>query len=299
MIDFISDPDYCELMKWSVFKSDTSNEFKVDLCRSNDEKLTSEKIKKLEGYVIILEGGIGQGKSTIIRELDQILKDFNIKCWIGPEPIDAESLRLFMKFGIAALPKKDDMSEFAEIKRNVAKQAAIRMQFTMMRKRMELAKEASRKAREGYCAILDRGPFGDAVFMQSTFSKFEVSTDISLQYMVEFQKLYLEVDFPPDNFIVVHLNATAQSTYKRWLERESSKTENKYDIQYVKMIENAHKICSSVWGPHITYNNNNVPLYDVMINQKIISRPSECAIKSLILTILDFIENHKININVN
>jgi len=147
---------------------------------------------------------------------------------------------------------------------------------------MANAKRAGEESRSGHVAFLDRGPFGDAAFMHITFSRFGVSGDASLRYMAEFQRRYLDADFPTNGVAVLRMKAPVAVTHGRWLARERAVGGHKYDVGYMGEIERAHDRCSEGWGDTVEYDNS------VDISDGPEDRPSDVAVRAVLLTLRDY-----------
>ena len=96
------DADYLEMLGWTeVVHDDKGKTFRVDVNRADAKReLVRADVEELVEKIVVVEGGIGQGKTTIVRELKSVLDGLGISCWTGPEPVDQRSLELFMKFAV-------------------------------------------------------------------------------------------------------------------------------------------------------------------------------------------------------
>jgi deoxyadenosine/deoxycytidine kinase len=316
---FINDCDYKEMMSTDI-EQQTSH-----LCRSNvthvnlDREdavgpLTKDDVEPLCGHIIMVEGGIAQGKTVTSDGIAEVLKALGVKCECYNEPVDSKSLRWLMKFSIGnqrtansntttssstsssasppLSPSPPPNSQYyvpqplsqcsTILKEDASKSAVAIRQFTMLRKRFECSTKAVEDARNGTAVLMDRSPIGDMVFMQTTFDKFCVDPAIRLQYMTEMLSKYLRLGFPPS--VIVRIKAPVEDTYARWLQREIKVDGPKYGKDYLSMIEDSYDVCCKSWGPHIVYNNSIVGTQEMHF---------DVAIKALILTIKDFIIQHK------
>jgi deoxyadenosine/deoxycytidine kinase len=272
--------------EWRPYDSKT---WKGKLIQISDSvRMTKENVMNLAGEVIVLEGGIGQGKTTLAMSIATELEKYGIKVKYFAEPTDLEALEEFMKY-----QKLPDVSMTGEgfdkmFERNRA-QAAIRMQFSMMRRRHTQMVEAIKWAENGNVSVMDRGFFGDIVFMTNSFRTFGVPPCVETAYNAELINLYSNMHYPKGKPIIVRVCAPVEVAYKRYLDRERSKSGNKYDISYMRNIEELHDAASLAWGAHLRYDNTYVPLVKndatntFVRNENISMRPKSSVIESLIV----------------
>ena len=280
---FLSDPDYVDLCRWmrnlgnEPGENDESRRI-VETKSAHDQLLSVEDAKTLRGAVIIIEGGIGQGKTLLCKAIEKIAQKNEIPCHLALEPVDGRALELFMKYGTKRLeegsPKLIKAAELARMG------AAIRMQFSMLRARAHSIEKAARAARDGHLSVVDRGPFGDSAFMVVTFVGKTVPEEFFVRYMIEYQRLYLSIGLPEKKTVIVRMNAPTSITYGRWVQRESAVGGNKYDSEYMERIERAHDACEKAWGKCLLYDNGNVPIEDSGI-------PSEAVVLTLLHSICE------------
>jgi hypothetical protein len=113
--------------------------------------LTREEIKPLLGNVIVVEGGIGRGKTSEGREICRMLNELGIPTKFYQEPIEKEEpqkyLRKFMEYqrSLPVTATHQDRSAF-ETGRMQTAQA---FQFCMMEERTKIMKEAGEFASNG------------------------------------------------------------------------------------------------------------------------------------------------------
>jgi deoxyadenosine/deoxycytidine kinase len=215
-------------------------------------KPPTEAVKNLlAGHVVIIEGGIAQGKTTLIRVLATCLRQqFGIKtqCYL-------EALEDFMKYQkpLPADANEADVAAFTEGR----KAAAVRLQFSMLHRRAEVIKSAVAYARNGAVAIVDRGPWGDISFMAHTFRAYAVSEAEEIKYVIQLITRYRRILSGAES-VLLRVDAPVSVTHQRWLEREKG-CPTKYSQQYMQSIEDCHDACAEAWGPYVVYDNSNVP----------------------------------------
>jgi deoxyadenosine/deoxycytidine kinase len=262
-VGFIRDADYQELARWCALMAEEAGDgVHVSVTDAGDARLDEREKDLLRGMVIIIEGGVGQGKTSLCRAIEAAVADAGVPCSVQLEPVDKRKLELFMKFGTVKVDAASSPldTELAEVRRQAKQAAAIQMQFAMLRARSANMRAAADDARSGSLAVVDRGPFGDCAFMSTTFSENGISEAMRLRYMVEYQRLYLGVNLPASKTVVVRMTASSGVTFERWCARESKVAGNKYDPEYVKRIEDAHDVCERAWGKCLLYDNTDVPV---------------------------------------
>lgn len=257
---------------------------------SSRAEITEELARHLAGYLVILEGGIAQGKTSLARALDALLSKYCVPTVCFNEPTDKAALAEFMKYqeppGDGATP--EEKAKFASGRAA----AAVRMQESMMSRRASIMREAAEFGRKGSVSIIDRGPFGDTTFMTSTYRKYDVPVEAENSYIIKFLANHLSIDYPKHPpFLIVHVRAPVEVTYPRYLERESGKPGNRYPMSYLADIEAAHDSCTRSWGRHLVYDNSAVPYVrpaspgseaDAEVPHGV---PAEAAVKSVALAL--------------
>jgi thymidylate kinase len=253
-----SDPDMEEVLSWKPYtESPLTKPYIID-GHKDSAPLRREEAEVFKGRILIIEGGVGQGKSQLATAIRDEIKAFGVACTVEKEPVDQHALRLFIKF--QKLPNEGSVSsEQMERQREAKIKASEMMQFNMMRRRSEAANRISVVMRAGGFGIMDRGPFGDAAFMSTTFSQAGVPSHLQMQYVIEFMQRYIKIGFKGNQVIILRLRAPPEVGLRRWLSRESNTPGNKYTLDYVKSLEEAHDACGHAWGMHFVYDNSRVP----------------------------------------
>lgn len=141
-----------------------------------------ERFKFLKGSILVVEGNISSGKSTLTKDMAKFLNEIGIKAFVYEEPILTTYLELFLS----------DMKRYA-----------FGFQMSMLLERQCLYDRAQQFAGAGGVAIVDRGFYGDKVFAvlhheNGNISDKEMSVYEDVFSRMEFQApsfvLYLEVD---------------------------------------------------------------------------------------------------------
>lgn len=102
-----------------------------------------ERFKFLKGSILVVEGNISSGKSTLTKDMSNFLNEIGIKSFVYEEPILQSYLELFLS----------NMKKYA-----------FGFQMSMLLERQCLYDRAEKFAEEGGVSIVDRGFYGDKVF---------------------------------------------------------------------------------------------------------------------------------------
>lgn len=166
----------------------------------------------MPGLVIVLEGLIGVGKSTLGRSLEKHLSNI---AWM-PEPINEELLKLYIS--------------------NMARYA-FPFQTIVARERIQSYKEARRLASQGKTVIIDRGLPGDLAFAQMQKDKGFFTEEEFRVYL----NLTSESSDVPKPDIIVYLDCTPETAWKRILARSNPAEKKGYNLQYLKDLSKAYE----------------------------------------------------------
>ena len=162
----------------------------------------------MPGKIIILEGLISSGKSTLGRSLERFLNQQGIKAIFLPEFVNKPLLNLFF-----ANPAK----------------YAFTYQICVLRERFHIHLRAMELKRQGYVVIIDRGLSGDLMFALTQRSNGHINDSEWAVYWATFQD-HLSKCFRPD--YVVYLNVTPEIAFQRLKERGDPEEIKGYDLEY-------------------------------------------------------------------
>jgi len=176
----------------------------------------------LGGKVIVLEGLIGVGKSTLGRSFEKHLQDNNIEVVWMSEPINQVLLELYIS----------DMTKYA-----------FPFQVIIARERIQIYKEARRLAAEGKVVFIDRGLPGDLAFayMQKNkgfFTEREFNVYLNL-ISAGLPDSNIQPILTPD--AIIHLDCTAETAWKRILARGNSSEKNGYSLKYLRDLHKSYE----------------------------------------------------------
>ena len=194
-----------------------------------------------EGRILVLEGLIGVGKSTLGRSLFRYFKKKGIDVHWMPEPINEKLLKLYLS----------NMQKYA-----------FPFQVIVARERIQIYREAARLAEQGKFVIIDRGLPGDLAFayMQKTkgfFTEEEFGVYLGL----------IDEEYPVPNTII-YLDCTVETAWKRILVRGIEPEKSSYNLTYLKDLQNSYRQSLRKY-PHFTidWNLNSVVSRDVLSDE--------------------------------
>jgi len=168
-----------------------------------------------KGIVLVLEGCIGAGKTTLGRSLEQYFNDHGIKCKFFNEVKDEEMLDLYLK----------DMEKYA-----------FTFQYDMVRMRIQMYEEALKFSQEGGLSIVDRGMLGDMSFARKQRDKGFITAEEYNVYMSKIRRAHLAI---PD--ITLYLKMSPELAFKRMIKRGIPGEVNGYTLEYFRELEQAHE----------------------------------------------------------
>lgn len=168
----------------------------------------------LRGSIIVIEGLIGVGKSTLGASLENYLNNMNIKCKFFPEYVNKNLLQQYIS----------NMSKYS-----------YSFQLFMLSKRIQTYRDAEEYANKGGVALIDRSVYGDMAFALMQKEKGFISED---EWQIYLNIMHQEIRLEPR--IIVYLNCTVDTCLKR-LNKRGDKTEiNGYNPQYFKDLEESY-----------------------------------------------------------
>jgi len=172
-------------------------------------------LRSFIGHIIILEGLISAGKTTLGRSLTKLFQQHNIK------------VIFFIEY-------KNDILLEVYIE-NMA-QEAYGYQIMMLRERIHIYELAQQYASQGYVVIIDRSKAGDLAFalMQKDKGYFSVK-----QWTAYQQVLQTPTQMCPS--IIAYLDVNPHLAYQRMLVRDDKCEVKGYDEQYFIDLHQAYQ----------------------------------------------------------
>lgn len=170
--------------------------------------------RMLEGKLLIIEGIIGAGKSTLSSDIFNLCKQAGIKVIHFEEPIIRDLFDLFLS----------DQKKYA-----------FAFQLAMLCKRQIIYKDADRLCKDGYFCIIDRSLHGDFAFATMHKERNNISDHEWKAYL---DCLKSETLREPD--FVAYLNVNPGKAIERTIRRDRS-GEDSYDIKYFRDLEAVYK----------------------------------------------------------
>lgn len=167
-----------------------------------------KRIKNSKKRLISIEGCIGVGKTTLGKDIVDLLNGVNIVSKFYPEPFNQKMLRQFL----------DNPVEYAYA-----------FQMYMLTRRQLDYNEAYRE-RDGVLSILDRSMTGDYTFMSLQKEFKNVSEEDFEIYCEEYAKF---TKYKPDT--VIYLNVDVD-TMKGRIQKRARDGEDKYDYDYLEKL---------------------------------------------------------------
>jgi deoxyadenosine/deoxycytidine kinase len=162
----------------------------------------------------VLEGLIGVGKSTLGKSLEATLNDIGISATFLTEFVSNDLLEQYVS----------DMSKYAYT-----------FQMIMLSKRLEIYREAQRRAMQGEVVLVDRSLVGDYVFALLHFRYGNISEE---EFQLYCTMLYSEKPIEPT--ATLFLQADVPTCISRAAKR-GRKSEDAYDRQYFDALSSTYE----------------------------------------------------------
>jgi len=167
-----------------------------------------------KGTVLVLEGLIGVGKTTLGKSLKKYFTDSGIKCKFFKEYMNKELLVMYL----------EDKEKYAFL-----------FQGIMVTKRVQIYKKALEFSRQGGFAIVDRGIMGDMAFAKMQFDNgfFTPKEYDTYNSLIKKERIS-----SPD--ITLYLKTSPKVAFDRMLNRGSEAEKKSYTLKYFQDLESAH-----------------------------------------------------------
>lgn len=186
------------------------------LCEKGSKRVDLNKIdlKKLLRKVIVLEGGIGVGKSTAGKAIEQALKSAGIEVRYYPEYVVDSLLKMYLK----------DREKYAGS-----------FQMIMLIKRISTYLEARNFAERGGVAIVDRSILGDIAFAHMNYKDGKINEE---EFSVYLDMVKKDLKETPD--ITIYLDCTIDQQMERIKTRGNKDEVKAYDRFYLSSLKDAY-----------------------------------------------------------
>lgn len=178
--------------------------------------LDYEKYKFLKGSIIIIEGNISSGKSTLGRYMSSYLNEIGIETKVFEEPILQSYLDLFL---------------------NDMKTEAFGFQMSMLIERQCLYERAIKFTENGGVALMDRSFFGDKVFA----ILHNEAGNISQKQMSVYEDVFSRMKFKPPSF-VIYLEVDPKINVQRCNVRSRSCESTSYSLEYFQGLNRIYNL---------------------------------------------------------
>ena len=175
-----------------------------------ERNLHYEKYKFLRGSMIIIEGNISSGKSTLCRSVVNYLNRIGLKAKLYDEPILSSYLDLFLT----------DMKKYA-----------FGFQMSMLIERQCLYRNAQVFSDDGGIAIIDRSMHGDKVFALLHYK----NGNIKPKEMNSYDDVFSRLKFKAPSF-VLYLEVDPEILAERCDRRNRGCESSVYSLEYFKNL---------------------------------------------------------------
>lgn len=174
------------------------------------------KYRLFNGKIIVIEGGIAFGKTTLMNSMQKYLESLNLDVVIYPEPIMDKYLQMFLRD---------------------QKKHAFGFQIAMLMKRKEIYRKAMQDASLGKVVIIDRSMYGDYCFAQLHKEAGNIDKEIEWDaYISEFKD---DADLKHPDY-VVYLQVDAEIALERCSKRDRKGEKSAYDLDYFSNLRKAY-----------------------------------------------------------
>ncbi len=173
------------------------------------------KYRKLRGTILVIEGSIGTGKSTLGRSLEKYLLEAGLNAKYYPEYINALFLEQYLK--------------------NMKAYAYPFQMFTVL-KRLEIYREGYKLTLTGGIAIIDRSLLGDRTFAKM-LHRLKFITD---EEWIVYNEVLSNEAYPEPDYIL-YLDCTPKTSYLRMINRGIKSETSGYTIEYFEKLDKEYK----------------------------------------------------------
>lgn len=172
------------------------------------------KYRNLLGSIIVIEGIIGVGKTTLGNSLAEYLNSLDIKAKFFPEYRNGQLLEQYIT----------DMKKYAYA-----------FQLFMLGKRIAAYKEVECFTKQGGIAIVDRGIIGDMTFARMQYEKNNFTDE---EWSVYQSIVKQEINNEPDT--IIYLDCQPEVAINRIKKRGIQSESTGYEIEYIKALQSSY-----------------------------------------------------------
>lgn len=190
--------------------SDESDKITLYMPMSNKRR----RFMCIRGNVIVLEGPIGVGKSTLGRSLENYLKKIKLPVKFFPEFLNKPLLDLYLS----------DMKKYA-----------CAFQVIIARERLRIYREATEFSNSGGISIIDRSLIGDYTFAHMQKEKDYINDE---EWAVYLDLIKHDPDCEP--YVTLYLECEPEQAFTRMQKRNISSEVKGYTIEYFEDLHRAY-----------------------------------------------------------
>lgn len=187
-----------------------------------------ERLRHLRGSIILVEGIIGAGKSTLASKLNGLLSRVSIPSMLLEEDVDSNMLRLFLS----------DMRKYA-----------FAFQMTMLVQRQKIYMKALDFARrENGVAIVDRSLWGDWAFANMHHRYGNIDDNEWNAYLSVMESTQL-----PQPSHVIYLDVSVETALARIVSRNRDTESTSYTLSYLNDLDDSYRKAMSQSPTTVSY----------------------------------------------
>jgi len=175
--------------------------------------VANKKFRCLRGNIVLLDGLISAGKTTLGKSIEKYLNESGVKCKFFTE-YDNPLLNLYIS--------------------NRAKYSFL-FQLIMVRERIHIYQEATALAEQGYFVIIDRSLTGDYAFALMQRNAGFINEDEWNIYIKTISEARL---IEPS--AIIYLETDAETSFNRMIKRGNEAEVNGYQLSYFEELERSY-----------------------------------------------------------
>lgn len=174
-----------------------------------------ERYKFLRGSIIIIEGNISSGKSTLCKNIANFLNSIGLDTKLFEEPILDSYLDMYIK----------NMKKYA-----------FGFQISMLLERQKLFQQAEQFIEHGGIAVMDRSTYGDKVFALLHHEQ----GNIDINEWNVYQDIFSRTIINRTNYFI-YLNVNPDVNVRRCIQRNRGCEKDFYTLEYFQNLNNLYQ----------------------------------------------------------